>query len=106
MDSQKRCSKNKAHPFTSTNYAFWKVRMKTSLMFLGVELWVVVLVVHEEPKEMSSDKDEKLEFTPNAKFLNALISRLSEPQFIKVKHCKIAKQYGINCKISTKEMPK
>ena len=51
-----------------------------------------MLVGYEEPKEMSSDKDDKLEFTTNAKAMNALLSGLSELEFIKVMHCKTAKE--------------
>lgn len=60
-------------------------------MSLIVEFWVVVMVGYEEPKEMTSDKDSKLEFTANAKAMNALLSRLSKPKFMNVMHCKTTK---------------
>jgi len=50
----------------------------TYLMSLGVEVWFVVLMGYEEPKKMSTDKDDKLEFAANAKAMNALLSGLSE----------------------------
>lgn len=65
--------------------------MKTYLKSLGVEVWVVMLMGYEEPKKTSSDKDDKLEFTANAKAMNALLSGLSESKFIKLMHCKTTK---------------
>lgn len=65
--------------------------MKTYLMSLGIEVQANVLVGYEELKTINSDKDHKLEFTTNAKAMKALISVLSESEFIKVMHCKIAK---------------
>ncbi len=52
--------------------------MTTYLIYLGVAVWVFMLAGYEDPKKMSSDKDDKLELPTNAKALNALLSGLSE----------------------------
>lgn len=91
MDIQEGCSTNKAPLFTGTNYAFWKVRMKTYLMSLGIEVWVIVMMGYEEPKETASDKDAKLNFITNAEAMSAPLSGLCDSEFIKVMHCDTAK---------------
>jgi len=42
MASLEGCSTNKAPFFTGTNYAFWKIRMGTYIMSLGIEVWAIV----------------------------------------------------------------
>lgn len=91
MASQEGCSTKKAPLFIGTNYAFQKVRMKTYLISLRIEVWSIVLMGCEEPKETTSDKDAKMNFIANAKAMNALLSGLCESQFIKVMHCETAK---------------
>jgi len=91
MASQEGCSTNMAPLFTGTNYAFWKVRMKTYLMSLGVEVWVVVMIGYGEPKETNSEKDVKLNVIANEKAMIALLSGLCESEFIKVMHFETTK---------------
>jgi len=64
-------------------------------MSLGIEVWVVVMVGYEEPKEMTSDKDTKKDFISNAKSMNALLSGLCDFECIKVMHCHIAKDIWV-----------
>jgi len=65
--------------------------MKKYLMPPGIEVWSVVLMGYEEPKETTSDKDVKLNIIANAKAMNALLSGLCEFEFIKIMHCEIAR---------------
>ena len=84
-------STNKAPLFDGTNFAFWKVRMRTYLMSLGVDVWEVVETGYTKPIVLAS-KDDKLEFSFNAKAMNAILSGLSEAEFVKVMHFESAKE--------------
>ena len=42
MNSHEGTSTNKAPLFNGTNFAFWKVRMRTYIMALGADVWDVV----------------------------------------------------------------
>ena len=57
---------NKSPLFTGTNYAFQKVRMRTYLMSLGIEVWVA-LEENYAPKETNTEKEAKQNFIANAK---------------------------------------
>ena len=48
MASQDRSIK-KAPIFDGKNFAFWKVRMRTYLMSLGVDVWEVVETGYAKP---------------------------------------------------------
>ena len=95
MASLEGCSTNKSPLFTGTNYAFWKMRMRTYIMYLGIEFWAAVELGYA-PKESDSEKYAKLDFVANAKAMNALLSGLCEAEFIKVMHNKTTKKYGIH----------
>ena len=83
-------STNKAPIFDGTNFAFQKVRMRTYLMSLGADVWEVVETGYKKPAMLSS-KDDKLEFTLNAKEMNAILSGLAEFEFVKFMHLQSAK---------------
>jgi len=83
-------STNKAPIFDGTNFAFWKVRMRTFIMSLGVDVWEIVETRYKKPALVES-KDEKSAFTFNAKAMNAILSGLAESEFVKVMHLEIAK---------------
>jgi hypothetical protein len=84
-------STNKAPIFNGTNFAFWKVRMRTYLMSLGADVWEVVETGYTKPTVFLS-KDEKLEFTFNAKSMNTILSGLAESEFVKVMNLQTAKE--------------
>ena len=63
--------------FDGTNFSFWKVRMRTYLMALGVDVWDVVETGYINPVVLDS-KDDKLEFIFNAKGMNAILNGLAE----------------------------
>jgi hypothetical protein len=77
--------------FDGTNFAFWKVRMRTYLMALGVDVWDVVETGYIKPVVLAS-KDDKLEFSFNAKGMNAILNGLAEAEFVKVMHLQTAKE--------------
>ena len=78
-------STNKAPIFDGTNFSFWKVRMRTYLMSLGADVWEVVETGYAKLVRLAS-KDDKLEFTFNAKAMNTILSGLGESDFVKVMH--------------------
>ena len=66
--------------FDGTNFAFWKVRMRTYLMSLGADVWEVVETGYTKPVVFAS-KDDKLEFNFNAKAMNVTLNGLAESEF-------------------------
>jgi hypothetical protein len=77
MSSHEVNSTNKAPLFNGTNFAFWKVRMRTYIMDLGADVWDVVDTGYVKPVVLAN-KDKKLEFCFNSKAMNAILSGLGE----------------------------
>jgi hypothetical protein len=91
MSSHEGNSPNKAPLFNGTNFTFWKVRMRTYIMALGVDVWDVVETGYVKPIVLAN-KDDKLEFSFNTKAMNAILSGLAEAEFVKVMHLGTAKE--------------
>ena len=91
MASLEGFSTNKTPLFTGTNYALRKIRIRTYIISLGIEVWAVVELGYA-PKESDSEKDAKLDFVANAKAMNALLNGLCEVEFIKVMHYETSKE--------------
>jgi hypothetical protein len=83
-------STNNPPMFDGTIFSFWKVRMRTYIMALGVDVWDVVETRYIKPVVLAS-KDDKLEFSFNAKAMNVILSGLAEAKFVKVIHLDYAK---------------
>jgi hypothetical protein len=90
MTSHEGTSTNKAPLFNGTNFGFWKVRMRTYIMALGADVWDVVETGYVKPVVLAN-KDDKLEFSFNAKAMNVILSGLAEEEFVKVMHLESAK---------------
>jgi hypothetical protein len=75
-------STNKGPLFNGINFGFWKVRMRTYIMDLGVDVWDVVETGYVNPVVLVN-KDDKLEFSFNAKAMNIILSGLAEEEFCK-----------------------
>ena len=84
-------SSNKVPLFDGTNFSFWKVRMRTYIMSLGVDVWDVVDTGYVKPVVLAS-RDDKLEFSFNAKEMNTILIGLAEAEFVKVMHLESAKE--------------
>ena len=82
MKSHEGTLTNKVPLFDGTKFAFWKVRMRTYLMSLGVDVWDVVDIGYVNRVVLAS-KDDKLEFSFNAKAMNAILSGLAEVVFLR-----------------------
>ena len=65
--------------------------MRTYLMSLGADVWDVVDIGCAKLVVLDS-KYDKLEFSFNAKAMNAILSGIGEADFIKVMHLKYAKE--------------
>jgi hypothetical protein len=90
MTSHEGTSTNKPPLFYGTNFAFWKVRMRTYIMALGVDVWDVVETGYIKISLIAT-KYDKLEFSFNAKAMNAILKGLAEAEFVKVMHLESAK---------------
>jgi hypothetical protein len=90
MTSHEGTSTNKPPLFDGTIFSFWKARMRTYIMALGVDVWDIVDTRYINPVVLAS-KDNKLEFSFNAKEMNAILNGLAEVEFVKVMHLETAK---------------
>jgi hypothetical protein len=81
----------KAPLFNGTNFAFWKVRMRNCIMALGEDVWDLVDTGYVNLVVLAN-KDDKLEFSFNAKVMNASLSGLGEAEFVKVMHLGTTKE--------------
>jgi hypothetical protein len=77
--------------FNGTNFAFWKVRMRTYIMALGADVWDVVETGYVKPIVLAS-KDDTLEFSFNVKSMNVILSGLAEIEFVNVMHLESSKE--------------
>jgi len=77
MTSREGSSTNKVPLFDGTNFALWKIRMRTYLMSLGAHVRDVVDTGYVKPVILAS-KEDKLEFIFNEKAMNAILSGLAE----------------------------
>ena len=72
--------------FDGTNYAYWKVSMRTFLQSLDEKVWQAVEINWTKPKEVSADWDDaKIEVANfNNGALNALFSVVMNEEFKKI----------------------
>jgi hypothetical protein len=76
--------------FDGKKISFWKIRMRTYLMALGADVWDVVETGYTKPVVIASN-DDKLDFSFNAKGMNAILNGLPEAEFVKVMHLETTK---------------
>ena len=80
--------------FDSTNYAYWKVRMRAFLQSLDKKVWQVVEIGWIKPKEAPADWDEaKIKAANfNSRALNALFSAVTNEKFKKISSIETTKE--------------
>ena len=80
--------------FDGTNYAYWKVRMRTFLQSLDEKVWQAVEIGWTKPTEASADWDDaKIKAANfNSRSLNALFSAVTNKEFKKISSTKTAKK--------------
>ena len=84
-----------AHPyFDGSNYAFWKVRMRTFLCSIDESVWDAVDIGWTRPEAAKSTWDKATLTTSNAngKALNAIFSGVSPNEFHRISHITVAKE--------------
>jgi hypothetical protein len=91
MSSHEGNLTNNSPLFNGTNFTFWKVRMRTYIMALAADVWDVVDTGYVNPFVIAN-KDEKIDFSFNAKAMNAILGGLAEEEFIKFMHLGTAKE--------------
>jgi hypothetical protein len=91
MKSNEGTSTNKPPLFDGKKNSFWKIRMRTYIMALGDDVWDVVETSYTKPVVLAS-KDDKLKFIFNEKEMNAILSGISQDEFVKVMHLDSAKE--------------
>lgn len=74
-------------------------------MSLGADVWEIVETGYTKLVVLLS-KDEKLEFTFNAKAMNAILSGLAESEFVKVMNLQTTKDMWEKLKVAMREMRK
>lgn len=77
MERQEGGYTNRIPIFNGTNDVFWKVKMKTYIQSLRVDVWDVVEEQYQKPLAMIS-RDHKMVFTCNDKAINFLLANLLE----------------------------
>ena len=77
--------------FIGYNYAYYSVRMKCHLMSLGCKIWSFVEKGYKIPENLPIDRDELYKYESNAKYLNAILSGLTQSVFVKFVQCKTSK---------------
>ena len=82
------------HLFDGTNYAYWKVRMRTFLQFLDEKVWQAVEIGWTKPKEVPADQDDaKIKAANfNSRALNALFSAVTNEEFKKISYTETTKK--------------
>jgi hypothetical protein len=83
MSSHEGNSTKKAPLFNGTSFSLVKVRMRTYIMALGAYVWDVVDIGYVKLVVLAN-KDDKLEFSFNAKAMNVILSGIAEAKFVKV----------------------
>ena len=80
--------------FDGTNYAYWKVRMRTFLQSLDKKVWQVMEIGWTKPKEVLTNWDDaKIKIANfNSKALNALFSAVANEKFKKISSTETAKE--------------
>jgi hypothetical protein len=79
MASQDSSSYSTRPPlFNGTNFSFWKIRMKTYLMSLGMEVWKIVVDGYKIPTTLPTDEVGKKNYYNNARAMNVIQGGLAE----------------------------
>lgn len=66
--------------------------MKTYISSLGFDVWMLVKNGYVVPNAPPTDPDAKKKYDNNAKEKHAILSGLSDNEFVKVMHCVLVKE--------------
>ena len=82
------------HLFDGTNYAYWKVRMRSFLQSLNEKVWQAVEIGWTKPTKAPVDWDDaKIKAANfNSRALNALFSVVTNEEFKKISSTETVKE--------------
>ncbi|XP_072076806.1 uncharacterized protein [Arachis hypogaea] len=96
---------NNRHPyFNSSNYSYWKERMRIFVQSIDYNIWNIILNGPDDPTKQNTDREvmekednewteeEKKKVELNAKAFNLMHCAISFEEFRKVSRCKMAKE--------------
>ena len=92
MSNQDGTTSIKPPLFNGSNLMFWKIRVRSYLQSMGVDIWAIVEQGYQYPAAVPTDPTEKKNYETNAKAVNALLGSLTESEFVKVMQLNIAKE--------------
>lgn len=78
--------------FDGRNLVYWKIRTRVYLQTLVANLWEIVEGGYQFLEAIPTDSVGKKLYETNAKVVNTLLGSLSESEFAKFMHLKIAKE--------------
>ena len=80
--------------FDGSNYAFWKVRMRTFLCSIDESVWDAVDIGWTKPEATKStwDKAALAASNANSKALNAIFCGVSPDEFHRISHITVARK--------------
>ena len=78
--------------FDGGDYAFYRIRMKSYLISIGLEVWTVVEKGYDVPKVTPIEAKDKKKIWEHAKALNTLQAGVSKKVLAKVLNCGNAQQ--------------
>ncbi len=78
--------------FDGRNFTHWKIRTTTYLQSLGAEFWGIVENGYNFPSAVPTDATEKKKYELNAKAVTVLLGSLTQSEFMKIMHFKLAKE--------------
>lgn len=70
--------------FDGSNYVFWSKRMETYISSLGFDVWMSIKNKYVVPSVPPTDPDAKKEYEINVKTKHAILSGLSNNEFVKM----------------------
>ena len=91
MDQQVKTS-SKVPIFNGEDYDFWSIRMRSHIIFIGLDVWMYVETRYIYPKYPPMDLEGIKQFGYDAKFVNEILVGLARTVFSKVMHCKTTKE--------------
>ena len=91
MNQQEGISSIIAPLFNGNNYALWRIRMRSSLMAFGLEVWKYVVKGYEAPDTLAIDIDGIRVCNKKSRVVNAILGGLANSILVKVMHCKLSK---------------
>ena len=80
--------------FDSTNYAYWKIRMRAFLQSLNEKVWQTVEIGWTKPAKAPADQNDAKIKTANfnSRALNALFSAITNEEFKKISSTETTKE--------------